>query len=266
MFFDSHCHLTSPTLADQLDAVLARAAAARVTRVLNIGDSIESSRGALEQIEIARVHGVEMWATTGVHPHNAQNFDFDTTQVELRDLASHEKIVAIGEIGLDFFYDDSHEKFPGAPRELQEGVLRAQLDLARELDLPVVIHNREADDALLRVMAEYSGLRGVFHCFTSPLDVAQRVLDAGFYLGFGGVVTFKNAEEVREVARFCPMDRMLIETDAPYLAPVPFRGKTNEPAFVARTAEVLATLKTVTLEEVALATTENARRLFGVGM
>jgi TatD DNase family protein len=263
VFFDSHCHLTSEVLSAQLDAVLLRARNADVTRVLNIGDTLESSRAAISQIATAKKHGVEMWATAGVHPQNALQFSDETTGV-LRQLASEERVVAIGEIGLDFVYDDSHEKFPGASREVQERVLRAQLDLARELALPVVIHNREADDALLRVLAEYSGLRGVFHCFGSSLEIAERVLDLGFYLGFTGIVTFKNGEETRRVAQLCPSDRVLIETDAPYLAPVPHRGKTNEPSFVPRVAETLAALHGKTVAEISEITARNACNLFGI--
>jgi TatD DNase family protein len=263
VFFDSHCHLTAGVLAPALDDVLLRARAAEVTRVLNIGDMLESSRDALSQIEIARKHGVEMWATAGIHPQNALQFNAETIGV-LRALANEKRVVAIGEIGLDFVYDDSHEKFPGAPREVQERVLRAQLDLARELNLPVVIHNREADDALLRVLQEYSGLRGVFHCFGSPLEIAERVLDMGFHLGFTGIITFKNGAAARQVAQCCPLDRILIETDAPYLAPVPHRGKTNEPSFVPRVAETLATLHQKTIEEIGDITTRNARALFAI--
>jgi TatD DNase family protein len=261
MFFDSHCHLTAEVLASQLDDVLQRARAAGVTRILNIGDSLASSRAALGQISLAKNHGIEMFVTAGVHPQNALQFDERSVGV-LRALAEDKSVVAIGEIGLDFVYDDSHEKFPGATRAVQEEVLRAQLELARERGLPVVIHNREADDALLRVLREYSGLRGVFHCFGSSLEVARQVLDLGFYLGFTGLITFKNADAVREVAKLCPLDRTLIETDAPYLAPVPHRGKTNEPAFVPRVAEQLAQLHGSTLEAIAERTTRNAQRLF----
>lgn len=264
MFFDSHCHLTSDALACQLPDVLDRAHQANVTKVLNIGDTVESSQSAIAQISVAEQHDIQMFATAGVHPQNALEFNFDETPRAIQELAKHPSIVAIGEIGLDFVYDDNHEKFPGASREVQEATLRMQLDLARELDLPVVIHNREADEALLGVMREYSGLRGVFHCFGSSADVARQVLDLGFYLGFTGIITFKNGEEVREVAKLCPLDRLLIETDAPYLAPVPHRGKTNEPGFVPRVAQTLAALHGCTAEEIAEKTTTNTSRLFHI--
>jgi TatD DNase family protein len=267
MFFDSHCHLTSEPLAPQLSGVLQRARTAKVTRVLNIGDSIATSRAALAQVPLAQEYGVEMRTSAGVHPQNALEFCFDSTPGVLRELAAHKNVAAIGEIGLDFVYDDNHEKFPGASRDLQAGVLRSQLELAIALDLPVVIHNREADGALLEIIAEYSrpegSLRGVFHCFGSSLEVARRVLDLGFHLGFTGLVTFKNAPEVRAVAALCPPAKLLIETDAPYLAPVPYRGKTNEPSFLPHVAEVIAQTRNVSVEEIAAQTTHNARQLFG---
>lgn len=260
MYFDSHCHLTSEVLAVQLDEMLQRMRAADVTRVLNIGDTLATSQAALAQIPTAQAHGIEMWVSVGVHPQNALRYEAHTLGA-LRKLASDARVAAIGEIGLDYVYDDQHEKFPGATRAVQEAVLRAQLDLARELALPVIIHNREADEALLRVLREYSGLRGVFHCFSSSLDVARQALDLGFYLGFTGLVTFKSAEAVREVARFCPLDRMLVETDAPYLAPVPHRGKTNEPSFVPLLAAYLAELLGNTPQAVGEITTRNALEL-----
>ncbi len=266
MFFDSHCHLTSEALAPQLPGVLHRAREANVTRILNIGDTIESSRVALTQIPIAKEYGIQIKTSAGVHPQNALEFSFDATPGVLREIAADQNVVAIGEIGLDFAYDDSHEKFPGASRELQARVLRAQLELAIELDLPVVIHNREADDSLLKIIAEYSqpggSLRGVFHCFGSSIEVARRVLDFGFHLGFTGIVTFKNAPDIREIAAFCPLEKLLIETDAPYLAPMPHRGKTNEPSFLPRIAEVIAQTRNVSVEEIATQTTHNAQQIF----
>ena len=266
MFFDSHCHLTSDALAPQLPGVLQRARDANVTQILNIGDTVESSRAALAQILIAKEYEIEIKTSAGVHPQNALEFCFDSTLGVLREIAADKNVVAIGEIGLDFVYDDNHEKFPGASRELQAKVFRAQLDLAIELDLPVVIHNREADEAILKIIAEYSqpgALRGVFHCFGSSLDVARRVLNLGFHLGFTGIISFKNAPEIREIAAFCPPEKLLIETDAPYLAPAPHRGKTNEPSFVPRIAEVMAEVRHVSIEEIAANTTNNACRLFG---
>ena len=263
MFFDSHCHLTSSELAPQFDEVLARAVTAGVTAFLNIGDTLESSQRALEQTFEARQFGLEMWATAGVHPHNASEWQ-EHTERKLRALAEAEAVVAIGEIGLDFVYDENHPVFPGASRELQEHVLREQLRLALELNLPVVLHNREADARLPGVVAEFPGLRGVFHCFGSPQQVAREVLDLGFHLGFTGLVTFKNADAVREVVRHCPLDKLLIETDSPYLAPVPQRGKTNEPSLLPHVAQTVAMVHGLTDAEIAAQTDANARRLFGL--
>jgi TatD DNase family protein len=263
MFFDSHCHLTAPQLAPDFDPVLERAGSNGVSGFLNIGDDLASTHAAIMQAETAQSRGVTMFATAGVHPQNALEYTQEATR-QLRELAAHPLVCAIGEIGLDFVYDETHAQHPGAPRNVQEDVLRQQLELAVELQLPVVLHNREADEALLRVMREYSQrLRGgVFHCFGSSLEIARRVLDLGFQLGFTGLVTFKNAQSVRDVAQFCPRDRLLIETDSPYLAPVPFRGKTNEPSYVPRVAETIATLHGISVEEVASITTRNAQLLF----
>lgn len=272
MFFDSHCHLTSDKLAPDFDAVLERARIQNVTGFLNIGDDLDSSRAACLQAEVATQRGFICGASVGVHPQNALSFAHEyscgsvSTVEALRELSSHPHARAIGEIGLDFVYDDSHPHFPGATRDVQQQVFRAQLELAIELSLPVVIHNREADERLLAVAHEYSSKLngGVFHCFGSSLQVARRVLDMGFHLGFTGIVTFKNGESIRDVARFCPLDRMLIETDAPYLAPVPHRGKTNEPSFVPLVAQRIAAGHHISIEELAHITTANARILFGL--
>lgn len=271
MFFDSHCHLTAAPLAEDFEGVLERARAGGVTGFLNIGDEAASSLAALQQANVARQHGFVAGATAGVHPQHALDYHFapvnGATDV-LRRLCQHQYIKAVGEIGLDFVYDETHPQHPGAPRDVQEQVFRAQLELAIETSLPVVIHNREADEALLRVVGEYRGrlAGGVFHCFGSSVEVARRVLDAGFHLGFTGLVTFKNAESVREAAKFCPLDRLLIETDAPYLAPVPHRGKTNEPSYLPRVAETVAALHGIRVEELAEITTRNTQRLFGLNL
>jgi TatD DNase family protein len=265
MFFDSHCHLTSDELSADFKGVLQRAQAAQVTGFLNIGDTLKSSRAACEQAEFAAKQGFDAWATAGVHPQHALEWN-DNSLDELRELSQQPRVRAIGEIGLDFVYDETHPVYPGAPRVVQENVLRQQLQLAQELNLPVVLHNREADDDLPRIMADFPGLQGVFHCFGSPLEVARRVLDLGFYLGFTGLVTFKNAQSVRDVAQFCPLDRLLIETDAPYLAPVPFRGKTNEPSYLPRVAAMIAELHNKTVEEIGEITAHNAQKLFAISL
>jgi TatD DNase family protein len=265
--FDSHCHLTSDALAADHAGVLRRAREAGVTQLLNIGDSLESSRAALRQAQAAASpetpEEVAMWASAGVHPQNANEYSSETTGAQLRELAAQPLVCAIGEIGLDFVYDETHPQYPCATRAVQERVLRAQLDLAAELEMPVVLHNREADDALPAIVAEYSGrINGVFHCFGSAPEVARRVLDLGFYLGFTGLVTFKNAAQVRDAALLCPLDRLLIETDSPYLAPVPHRGKINEPSYLPRIAETIAGLRGMDAAQLAQRTARNARRLF----
>ena len=262
MFFDSHCHLASENLASQLGEVLQRARAAGVTQILNVGDDIHSSRFANEQAEFA-IEGISIGSTAGVHPQKALEWD-ETTTTKLRELWMQPRVIAVGEIGLDFFYDDSHPEYPGATRDVQEKVLCEQLQCAVELDLPVVIHNRDADERLLSIVRDFPTLHGVFHCFGSDWGVADKVLSLGFYLGFTGLVTFKNAQSVREVAARCPLERTLIETDAPYLAPVPHRGKTNEPSFVPFVAQTLAQLHSLPVEEIGEITTKNARRLFGI--
>lgn len=266
MFLDSHCHLTSPELSADIAGVLERAVATQVTGFLNIGDNIESSHAACAQAAQAQQQGIKVWATAGVHPQHALEYNDQakgTTEAILA-LAKHPLVRAIGEIGLDFVYDDQHPQYPGASREVQADVLRQQLTIAITLGLPVVIHNREADEALLAIMQDYSNKLpgGVFHCFGSSLEVARRVLDLGFHLGFTGLVTFKNAAGVREVAKFCPIDRLLIETDAPYLAPVPYRGKTNEPSYLPRVAETIASIHNLDVAEVSDRTTHNAMQLF----
>lgn len=263
MFFDSHCHLTSDILAAQHNEILQRARAASVTQMLNIGDDLDSSTRALQQATAAETFGIEMWATCGVHPQNALNWN-DQSALQLNTMLHHPRAVAVGEIGLDFVYDQTHPHHPGATRERQEEVLRAQMQIAGQHDLPVVIHNREADERLLSIVGEFPNVRGVFHCFASSMEIARRVLDAGYCLGFTGMVTFKNAQNVRDVAAFCPLDCLLIETDAPYLAPIPHRGKTNEPSFVPRVAQTVAEIKGLSIEEIGAQTTQNARRLFGL--
>jgi len=269
MFFDSHCHLTSDQLAPDFQSVLQRAQASDVTGFLNIGDNIESSRAACRQAEAASAAGVKMWSTIGVHPQHALEYclsEAQGTTHEIRALAASKSVRAIGEIGLDFVYDDTHPEYPGASRDVQEAVFINQLRLAEQLQLPIVIHNRAADERLLAIVEEYRHVikGGVFHCFGSSLEIARRVLDLDFYLGFTGLITFKNAEAVRDAARLCPPNRLLIETDSPYLAPVPHRGKTNEPSYLPRVAAAMAVLHGISVEELAAVTTHNAIELFNL--
>jgi len=237
--------------ADYAEA-LTRAWQSGVGVVINISSHLANSRDVLAQAEACD----RMYATVGVHPHEASSWDEGTLDA-LRQLAQHPKVVAIGETGLDFHYDFS-------PREQQEHAFRQNIRLARELKLPLVIHDREADETLLNVLREEnaSEISGVVHCFTSDIETARAVLDLGFYIGFTGIITFPKSQDLRGVVKFVPMERLLIETDAPYCAPVPHRGKRNEPAFVQYVAEKVAEVKGLSLEEVARATTENTKRLF----
>jgi TatD DNase family protein len=256
---DSHCHLAGPEFAADLPDVLARASAAGVANVL----CILSEGDAAEDAAAARLRS--LWPAarfaTGIHPHNA-GADGNGTVAER--VATVERRIrehgasAIGEIGLDYHYDFS-------PRETQQAVFRAQIQLARRLSLPVIIHTREATEDTLRILTEEAqgAVRGVFHCFTGDSAMARAVLDLGFHLSFAGIVTFPRAEPLREAAALVPEDRLLVETDAPYLAPVPHRGKRNEPAFVARVVERLADVRAVPPDRLAAATTRNFAALFG---
>lgn len=257
-FFDTHCHLNASYIKDDSpEEIIARARANGVTRmtVIGCGPTIEETREAVQIAE--RFEGV--YATVGLHPHRS-SYMTDTMLDELRELAAHPKVVAIGEMGLDYHYDHS-------PREVQQAAFRAQLKLADEVGKPIVIHNRNSDEDCLKILNEHyqdRSARGVIHCFTSSEALATRALELGLHLGFTGVITFKNAEEVREVLRKTPHDRVVVETDAPFLAPIPFRGKTNEPAYVRHVAEMVATTLGLTIEETATLTTANARALYGV--
>jgi len=263
MFFDSHCHLTDKKLTSQFDAVLARMKSQDVNAFLNVGSDIPSSQAALAQCRAAIEQHFLCGASAGFHPHQANEFTDDCIKVLLT-LWNDPLCVAAGEIGLDYFYDENHPEFPGASRETQQKVLLTQLELAAKNEMPVIIHNRDADEDLLNAIGQFPNLRGVFHCFNSSWDVAAKVLSHGFYLGFTGMVTFKNAVSVREVARNCPLDRLLIETDSPYLAPIPHRGKTNEPMFVPLVAQTIAQEKKLEVEEIATASFNNAKALFGL--
>lgn len=249
---DTHCHLNHERLAEDLPDVLAHAAEAGVERLLVVGFDRESSREAVRLAEM--LPGV--YAAVGVHPHDARHYDAET-EAELRGMAENPRVVALGEIGLDYHYDFS-------PREAQFAAFRAQTELARETGLPIILHCREAYGDVLEVLAEENAaeIGGVMHCWAGTAAEAERALSLGLYLGIGGVLTFKNAGELRDIARTAPEDRLLVETDAPYLAPVPHRGKRNEPAYVALVAQALAQLRDIPLEALAKTTSRNAETLF----
>jgi TatD DNase family protein len=255
-FVDSHAHLADPAFDADRDEVVARARATGAVAVVAIGESI----AAAERAEMIAAHAPNfVWWTTGVHPHAAASYDPATTPDVLR-AAARRGAVAIGECGLDYHYDHS-------PPEVQRRVFDAQLSLAAELLLPVVMHSREAeaDTIALVQMASRRGVRGVAHCFTGSRDLATSVLDAGWMISFSGIVTFR-AWTDDDLIRFVPQDRLLVETDAPYLAPVPHRGKRNEPAFAALTCERLAAARGLSPKELGLATCRNAASLFGLAL
>jgi len=253
MLIDSHCHLDFDSLSSDLDGVMARAAAAGVTGMVTIStrvDNFSTYAGLAGRF-------ANVWCSVGTHPHNAdQELHIQTD--DLVRLSAHERCVAIGEAGLDYFYDN-------APRDAQAESFRRHIAAARLTNLPLVIHSRQADEDMAAILEAESG-QGAFpfllHCFSSGIDLARRALALGGYISFSGIITFKNAEEIREVARIVPADRYLVETDAPYLAPVPHRGQSNEPSFVRHTAEKVAELRGISLEQLGRETTANFGRLF----
>lgn len=257
MLFDTHCHLDDPRLHENLDAVLDRAKDAGVRRIATIGcaHDLGSVRSA---IAIAAEHPDWISATVGVHPHDAKHLD-DALLAEIEEAASDPSVVAIGETGLDFHYDHS-------PREAQAEAFRRQVALARALDKPLVIHTRSAPEQTLAVLREERAhdVGGIIHCFSEDAEFAAKALDLGFVSSFSGIVTFPKATGVRDAAKTQPLDALLVETDAPYLAPIPKRGKLNEPAYVAHTAVHIAELRGVDPEALCAAAYENAMRIFGL--
>ncbi|MCA1630254.1 MAG: TatD family hydrolase [Acidobacteria bacterium] len=257
MFIDSHAHIDGEEFDADRDEVLARARGAGVDRILNVGTG-DPHGGSLERaVELAE-RCEDVYAAVGVHPHDARLFDEAAAERVRGIVRGSERVVAWGEIGLDYHYDNS-------PREAQREVFRAQLRMAREESLPVIIHSREADEDTVAILEDEwrgSARAGVLHCFGGGLWMAERALALGFYVSFAGTVTFKKAVPLREIARRVPLERLLIETDCPFLAPVPLRGRRNEPAFVVETARFLASLRGEVLEDFARATSSNFARLF----
>ena len=250
MLVDSHCHLDFPDFAAERDAVVARARAAGVETMLTICtrlDQFDEVRAIAEAYD-------DIWCSVGAHPHEAADHA-PLLADQLLALTDHPKVVGIGETGLDFHYDLS-------PRDIQERVFRVHIAASRASGLPLIIHAREADREIARILEEERPPPGVLHCFSSGRKLAETAIALGFYVSVSGIVTFRNAEELRAIVRDVPLDRLLVETDAPYLAPVPYRGKRNEPAFVAATAAAVAELKGLDPEQVASATRANFFRLF----
>lgn len=247
IFTDSHCHLTM----SNADANLRAAREAGVRGFVVPGTNLKD---APQAVQIAQQHA-DVWSAVGFHPHDAKDCD-DAAFAEIERLAREARVVAIGEIGLDYHYNHS-------PRDTQRAVFERHIALAKQLDKPIIVHNRESTEDMVDVLSR-SGARGILHSYTESLDVAKKLVDLGFVISFSGIVTFKSAESLREVAKALPLDAVLIETDTPYLAPVPYRGRDNEPAYVVKIAELLARLWDVPVERVADATTQNFERVFSV--
>ena len=252
MYFDSHAHLTEDCFAQDFDTVVDNMKAASVTGMMEIGFDLPSSEKAVQLAE--RFDWVH--AAVGSHPDDAEQVDEARIAV-YRGLCRNPRVKAIGEIGLDYHYEE-----PG--REVQKRAFRMQLALAQELSMPVVIHEREAHEDGLRILEEFPTLRGVFHCFSGSYEMAKELIKRGWYIGFTGVVTFKNARKAVETAANIPLDRILIETDCPYMAPEPFRGRRCDPSLVPYVAKKIADLRGLSPEAVATATAENAKRCFRI--
>lgn len=252
LYFDTHAHYDSSAYDKDRDAVLAGLPGRGVSLVLCPGCDMESSRACVKLAD----RYPYVYAAVGVHPHDAQNVP-PGWLAGLDALSRHPKVMAIGEAGLDYYYEHS-------PRETQQEVFRAQMALSLRRGLPVIVHDREAHRDCLEIVRAYPGVTGVYHCYSGSLEDAKTLVDLGWMLSFTGAVTFRNARRALEVIRWLPMERIMIETDAPYLTPEPWRGKRNDSGYVYRVAEVIAEVKGMTVSEVAAATMENGKRFFGI--
>ena len=253
MLFDTHAHMNDPVFDEDRDEILRGLADKGVSLVMNPGCSLENSRQA---VELAQTYDF-MYAAVGSHPDTADEVNEEVIE-EYRKLCKLcSKVKAIGEIGVDYYYET-------IPREIQLKAFRMQMELARELNLPVIIHERNAHDDGMRVVKEFKDVTGVFHCYSGSAEMARQLVDMGWYIGFTGVLTFKNARKAVETAERIPLDRIVLETDCPFMAPEPFRGKRNDPGYLYRMAERLAEIRGISVEEVHQITTENAKRLYRI--
>lgn len=255
MFIDSHAHLDDERFDGDREQLIKNFKENNIDVVVNVGADLKSSRAS---VKLAKEYE-NIYAVVGVHPHDAQYVDNDYLE-QLKGLSKEDKVVAIGEIGLDYYYDNS-------PRDIQRRVFIEQLELAKELSFPVVIHTRDAAQEtfdILREAAQDGRLTGVLHCYSGSVEMALEYIKLGFYISLGGPVTFKKAKTPKEVAAAVPLDKLLIETDCPYLTPEPYRGKRNDPTFVKYTAETIAEIKGISIEELARTTSENVRKLFEI--
>ena len=262
IFIDSHCHVDGAEFEADREEVIKRAENAGVKFMLNIGTGEPASGNFERAVSLAEKHE-NIFASVGVHPHEAKTFDAEAEGRLINLAKTSEKVIAWGEIGLDFYYDHS-------PREVQKEVFKKQIKIARELDLPIIIHSREANDETVEILTEecsQKGFRGgIMHCFGGTAEMARELMKIGFLISFAGNVTFKKAGNLRDAARAVPLEKLLIETDCPFLTPAPFRGKRNEPAFVVHTAKFLADFYSVKLEELARKTTQNFLDFFKISL
>lgn len=253
MLFDTHAHYDDERFDGDRDALLASMPERGVELIVNPGCTVKTSRTAVE----LAARFAHVYAAVGIHPENCH--DFTPAQIDdLRALAARPKVVAIGEIGLDYYWEQN------PPREFQQEVFRDQLALARELGLPVIVHDRDAHADCLAIVKEFPQVRGVFHCFSGSVEIAQELIKRGWYLGFDGPLTYKNAKKTVEVAKIVPLDRVLLETDSPYMAPVPVRGTRNDSRNVSHIAAKFAEIRGMSTDEIIALTNENGRRFFGI--
>ena len=253
MLFDTHAHLDDRAFDEDREALLASLPEQGLALVMNPGCSLESSRNT---VKLAAAYDY-IYAAVGSHPDVADEVNEEVLE-EYRQLCKNNpKVKAIGEIGLDYYYED-------IPREVQQKAFRMQMELARELDLPVIVHERDAHEDGMKIVREFPDVKGVFHCYSGSAEMARQLVNEGWYIGFTGVLTFKNARKAVEVAASIPLDRIVLETDCPYMAPVPFRGKRNDPGKLCHMAEKLAEIRGLSVEEIHRITTENGRRLYRI--
>ena len=251
-FFDSHAHYDQRRFAEDQKELLASMEEKHIGRIMNVGCDLQSS---LSSIRLAEEYDF-IYASVGSHPDDAASVD-ETLIARYRNLAERPRVMAVGEIGLDYYYED-------VPRQQQQTAFRMQMALAAELQMPVIIHQRDAYEDTLRIADEFPSVKGVFHCFSGSLEYAKEVVKRGYYMGFTGVITFKNARKAVEVAQWAPLDKLLLETDCPYMAPEPFRGRRCDSTMLPKMAEKIAELRGLPVEQVAKITRENAARLFGL--
>ena len=252
MLFDTHAHLNDPAFDPDREELMAGLAGKGIGLVMNAGCSLESSKDIIKMAE----RYPWLYASVGSHPDSADEVNEEVIE-EYRKLCVHEKVKAIGEIGLDYYYED-------IPREIQKKAFRMQMALAKEVELPVIIHEREAHDDGMRIVKEFPKVKGVFHCYSGSAEMARQLVNMGWYIGFTGVLTFKNARKAVETAASIPLDRIVLETDCPFMAPEPYRGKRNDPGYLPKMAEKLAEIRGISVEEAIAATTENAKRLYRI--